>query len=105
VSEKVQFVAEFAGAPINRDGVIKLKLTAPNSETGAVAKLLLKWGKEVKVSLESKKRSTERLVFRLLSITFRADETSQLVLEAEAKAIPVNDVVYYRNKAISVTVE
>lgn len=105
MAEKVQYMAEFGGAPINKDGIIKVKLVSPNSETGAVAKLLLKWGKMVKVTIASKKRESAGLEFQLVSIVFRKDETSQVVLEGDAGKLPVEEIVRYRGKALAVTVE
>lgn len=101
--DQVKFTAEFNGSPINKEGIIKLKLLAPQSETAAVARLLMSWTKPAQVRMQTKKRDVSA-EFTVSAINFKPDGTCQVVLESDTRGLPVNEIAAMNQKSISVTV-
>lgn len=102
----ITFSAEFAGAPINRDGILRLRLSAPYSETGAVARLILFQTKgEQPVSVASKKRRVEGS-FVVDKVTFKGDGSSTVELLAEASKMGdrLATLAAMRNRSLTVVV-
>jgi hypothetical protein len=105
MEEITSFEAEFYGAPVNRDGIVRIRLSAPYSETGRVTRLLMVWTKEALVTIGGKKRSLEG-EFVVEGLAFKRDGSSVATLAADARTLSfsLSDLARLRHRSLKISV-